>query len=179
MNAVWSVPPKEQPGFVGKLIRASLMLLDLGEFILGGAVLAWVGTIAVDLGMANRILSLGGSVALNVALFAAVYSVLTAARLRIRDVLPGAVLAGLFVSGMQTVGSVLINGRLQRAEALYGFFGLVLGLLAYMYLAAQVTVIGAEVNVVLRRRLWPRSLREEPSGEPDDEAGGPPPDAAG
>jgi uncharacterized BrkB/YihY/UPF0761 family membrane protein len=35
-------------------------------------------------------------------------------------------------------------------------FATVLGLIAWLYLAVQVTVYAAEVNVVPVRRLWPR-----------------------
>jgi hypothetical protein len=38
----------------------------------------------------------------------------------------------------------------------------VLGLLAWIYSGVQVTVYAAEVNVVLARRLWPRSLVQLP-----------------
>ena len=34
----------------------------------------------------------------------------------------------------------------------------VLGLLAFLYLAARVTIYGIEANVVRAERLWPRSL---------------------
>ena len=44
-----------------------------------------------------------------------------------------------------------------RSEA-YGVFGLVLGLIAWIYLLALVTVLAAEINVVAQRRLWPRAL---------------------
>ena len=37
-------------------------------------------------------------------------------------------------------------------------FGLVLGLIAWIYLLALVIVFAAEVNVVAQRRLWPRAL---------------------
>jgi uncharacterized BrkB/YihY/UPF0761 family membrane protein len=40
----------------------------------------------------------------------------------------------------------------------YGFFAIVIGLLAWIYLGAQVMLLSAELNVVLARRLWPRSL---------------------
>ena len=38
-------------------------------------------------------------------------------------------------------------------------FGLVLGLIGIIYIASFMGVIGIEVNVVLARKLWPRSLR--------------------
>jgi hypothetical protein len=44
----------------------------------------------------------------------------------------------------------------------YGVFGVVLGLLAWLYLQAQFTLYAVEANVVSVRRLWPRSLAPPP-----------------
>ena len=44
-------------------------------------------------------------------------------------------------------------------------FATVLGLLAWVYLATEITVYSAEVNVVLERRLWPRSIVQPPLTE--------------
>ena len=38
----------------------------------------------------------------------------------------------------------------------------VIGLLAWLHLGAQMTLYAAEINVVLVRRLWPRSLLDPP-----------------
>jgi len=40
-------------------------------------------------------------------------------------------------------------------------------LLSWLYLAAQLLLYAAEINVVLARRLWPRSLLQPPLTEPD------------
>ena len=50
---------------------------------------------------------------------------------------------------------------------MYSVFATVLGLIAWIYLAVQVTVYAAEVNVVLARRLWPRSIVQPPLTEAD------------
>ena len=42
-----------------------------------------------------------------------------------------------------------------------------LGLVAYINVAVQITVYAAEVNVVLTRRLWPRSILQPPLTEAD------------
>ncbi|MCA1677218.1 MAG: ribonuclease BN, partial [Actinobacteria bacterium] len=47
---------------------------------------------------------------------------------------------------------------LRGASATYGLFGLVLGLLAWIYVAALIVVFCAELNVVRAKHLWPRSL---------------------
>ncbi|MFE5587876.1 hypothetical protein [Kitasatospora sp. NPDC056531] len=44
-----------------------------------------------------------------------------------------------------------------------------IGLLAWPYLAAQITVYAAETNVVLARRLWPRSLLQPPLTDADEQ----------
>lgn len=50
---------------------------------------------------------------------------------------------------------------------MYGIFATVLGLVAWLYLAAEITVYCAEINVVLARRLWPRSIIQPPLTEAD------------
>ena len=45
-----------------------------------------------------------------------------------------------------------------RSNETYGIFAGVIGLLAWLWLSAQLTLVAAEVNVVLGERLWPRSL---------------------
>ena len=57
--------------------------------------------------------------------------------------------------------------RITDASAIYGTFALVIGLLSWFLLVAHLLLIAAEVNVVLRWRLWPRSLdRRARAGRP-------------
>jgi hypothetical protein len=67
---------------------------------------------------------------------------------------------------LQVLGTWLVHHFL-HSDSLYGVFGTVLGLLAWIYLAVQVTVYAAEINVVLSRRLWPRSIVQPPLTEAD------------
>jgi uncharacterized BrkB/YihY/UPF0761 family membrane protein len=55
----------------------------------------------------------------------------------------------------------VVSHQLQRASSLYGVFGVVLGLLAWLYLQAEVTLYAAEVDVVRVRRLWPRAIQSD------------------
>src|SRR5215470_16054993 len=66
-----------------------------------------------------------------------------------------------FLSGLAGGGGYVVSHQLHRASSLYGVFGVVLGLLAWLYLQAEVTLYAAEVDVVLVRRLWPRSLKPD------------------
>ena len=47
------------------------------------------------------------------------------------------------------------------ASSTYGVFALVIGLLSWFFIGAHLLLVAAEVNVVLRWRLWPRSLSGE------------------
>lgn len=40
-------------------------------------------------------------------------------------------------------------------------FGLVIGLVGFLFLLAKISLYGAELNPVISRHLWPRGLQEE------------------
>jgi uncharacterized BrkB/YihY/UPF0761 family membrane protein len=71
-------------------------------------------------------------------------------------------MAGVAWSILQDAGAYLVGHQLSHLSQVYGFFAIVLGLLSWMYLVAQSVLISAEVNVVLSKRLWPRSLVQPP-----------------
>jgi uncharacterized BrkB/YihY/UPF0761 family membrane protein len=47
---------------------------------------------------------------------------------------------------------------------------MVIGLLAWIYLGGQITLFAAEVNVVRKRRLWPRAIVQPPLTDADKRA---------
>ena len=61
----------------------------------------------------------------------------------------------------------MVGHYLKNDNAVYGLFGIVLGLLAWVYLIVELTVYSAELNVVLLRRLWPRAIVQPPLTEAD------------
>jgi hypothetical protein len=70
---------------------------------------------------------------------------------------------------LQTVGGYYVRHSLAHANATYGFFAIVIGLLSWLFVAAQLTLYAAEVNVVRRHHLWPRSLTQPPLTAADKE----------
>ena len=72
--------------------------------------------------------------------------------------LPGAVLATISWLGLQTLGGLYVEHVVARSNATYGVFAAVIGLLSWLWLAAQLSLVAGEVNVVLAQRLWPRSI---------------------
>jgi Virulence factor BrkB len=96
--------------------------------------------------------------------------VLTPGRIPTRRLLVGAAVAGVLFTLLQAVGGYLVGHSLKHAQQVYGFFAIVLGLMSWLFLSAQVTLYGAEVNVVRARRLWPRSILQPPLTEADQRA---------
>lgn len=160
MNAVWNVPRRDRPSFVLRVARSVGALLLTAMALLAATSLAGRG--AVVAGLAGSIVSLLGSLALNMALVVALFKVLTAADVAARQLVPGAAAAAVAWSVLQAVGVLIVRGQLDRANVLYGVFAVVLVLLSWMLLTGRMLVYAAEINVVLARRLWPRSLLQPP-----------------
>jgi len=110
------------------------------------------------------------ALAVNLVLFMTAFKLLTAAELSIGDLLPGVVVATIFWQLLEHLGGLYIDHALKRTGPLYGIFALVLGLLAWLYLGAQLTLFAAEINVVRRYRLWPRSFFSDPLLDADRRA---------
>jgi YihY family inner membrane protein len=168
MNAVWNVPYRHRPNFWVSLLRAIIMLLVLGVITIASAAAGSVGG-----GSDNLLLGIFGiamSVVLNLVLFLLAFRILTTEDVTWGDVLPGALVAALAWTTLQAIGGYIVSHQLQGASDTYGTFAIVIGLLAWIYLGAQVTLVAAEVNVVRKRRLWPRAIVQPPLTEADERA---------
>jgi uncharacterized BrkB/YihY/UPF0761 family membrane protein len=96
--------------------------------------------------------------------------VLTPGQIPTRRLPLGAAVAGVLWVLLQSGGGYLVGHNLKHASQVYGFFAIVLGLLSWLYLAAEATLYAAEVNVVRARRLWPRSILQPPLTRSDRRA---------
>ena len=169
MNDVWDVPMKQRPTFVEKRVRGVVLLLVFGALVLGSTFLSGLGTFRGELGVALRLIGLAGSLSLNLVLFMVAFRVLTDRPLSWGEVFPGAAVAAVLWALAQALGNFYVSRTLANATEVYGFFGLILGLLAWIYLGAQITLYCAEINVVRTLRLWPRSLVQPPLKDADEE----------
>jgi len=80
------------------------------------------------------------------------------------------VVGGVAFTVLQLVGGAVVGHNVRGASETYGTFAVVIGLLTWLYLLAQMSVASAEVNVVAARRLWPRSLVADELGDADRRA---------
>src|SRR5262245_4626939 len=165
MEQVWHLPGPARPGFVQRLGRAFLFIALLGGGVIVTTVLASLNTYLLK-GFWAVILAGLLAAGFNAGMYIGAFRALTAKGVPTRQLLPGAITGGILWTVLQVLGTWLVHHFL-HSDSMYGVFGLVLGLLAWIYLAVQVTVYCAEINVVLARRLWPRTIVQPPLTEAD------------
>jgi YihY family inner membrane protein len=159
MNTAWSVPRNSRPNPFLARGRSLLLLGTAGLAVLGTTALSTLGAgNAGSLGAALRVLVLLASIAVNSIVFVFAFKLATARRLSVRDVAPGALTAAVLWQLLQTFGVGYVGHVVSHASATNGVFALVLGLLAFLYLAAVIGVLCVEINVVRVDRLHPRAL---------------------
>lgn len=165
MAQVWNIPGPRRPGYLQRLGRTGLFLL-----VLAVGVIATTGLASLNAFGNQGPLVVGGADALalaaNMGMYVLSFRVLTPKGVPTRDLVPGAMVGGLAWTVLQAGGALVVSHFL-NSGSVYGIFGIVLSLLAWIYLVLEVTVYAAEVNVVRVRRLWPRSLAPPPLTEAD------------
>ena len=147
MNAVWNVPYVRRPNFVLRYARALGVLVLLALSTIGSTVLTGFATLAGH-GRAATAILIVGSTLLNFVLIMAAFKVMIAAPLRLREIVLGAALAAVFWQTLQLIGSWYVGRNLQHNSDTYGFFAVVIVLLSWIYLGAQLFLLAAEINVV-------------------------------
>jgi YihY family inner membrane protein len=168
-NSVWEVPMKDRPKLVEQVGRSVAVLATLGLGILLTTLVSGLVTGTANglhLGWAAQLLGYVITIALDVGLFIAAFRILTDRDVTVRDVLPGALLSGIVFWVLQQLSSFIISSHLQSAGSTYGTFATVITILWWFYLQGMVSMLGAQLNVVLKERLYPRGL----VGVPDTEA---------
>jgi membrane protein len=172
LDHIWGIPIRRRANPLLARLRALVWIVLLGGITVVGTVLGSASAVA-SYGPAVRILALIVSLAINLGVFLAVFRVLTSHSPSWRALLPGALVAAFAWEILQTVGGYIVDHQLRHASSTYGVFAIVIGLLSWIYLAAVVTLLAAEINVVRDRKLWPRSLTllgEQPLTGGDAEA---------
>ena len=162
LDRIWHVPESQKPSGLWGILRARLFSMGL---ILGLAFLLMV-SLAVSAGLAAfggylggllpgqeallQVLNIAVSIAVMTALFAMIFKLMPTAKVAWRDVWVGAlVTACLFEIGKFGIGLYL--GKSGMSDSFAGAGALVI-LLAWVYYAAQIFLLGAEFTKVYAGR---------------------------
>lgn len=166
MEQVWNIPGAVRPNYLNRMARSLLFLAVLGIGLAVTTVLSTFGTFGNHnfwLGVASE----GLAGVANILLYLVAFRVLTPKQVETRWLLPGCIVAGIVWTVLEALGGYVVGHYLRNDNAVYGTFGTVLGLIAWIYLGAQVTVYAAELNTVVVHRLWPRGMVQPPLTEAD------------
>jgi membrane protein len=169
-NSVWEIPYHERPRLIEQILRGLWVLSTIGLGLVVTVLISGFVTSSsngVNLGIAGRIGGYALAVVLDVGLFVAAFRTLTDRDVSTRDVLPGAVFSGLVFFVLEQLSAFIISRHLKSAQPTYGHFATVITILWWFYLQAIVTLLGAQLNVVLKERLHPRSIVDAPQTEAD------------
>jgi len=164
-NSVWGISHEDQPGLVKQMVRTVSVLATVGlglviTTLLSGLVASSAS--GVHLGVLGRLAGYALSAALDVGIFLAAFRILTERDVTNRDVLPGALLSGIAFFVLQLLSTLIISRYLKNAQSTYGHFATVITILWWFYLQSMITMLGAQLNVVLTKHDYPRSLTKAP-----------------
>jgi membrane protein len=173
-NTVWHVPLMARPGFPWNQLRSVALVVVFGGGLLVSAVLqtviAGVHPHGAALGAGFKAAGYVIATVLNIVVFIVAFRLGTAKSISTRSIVPGAVVAALTWEVLEAVGGLLINHDLKNASSTYGTFALVIGLLTWFYLQAQLSLYAIEIDSVRVMRLWPRGLSVPPLTDADKAA---------
>lgn len=173
LNSAWEIPFDRRPGFPWSWLRSAGLIVVIGVGFIATTILSGTAADAAHYlrgSDAAAVLADAVSLVLNFGLFWLGFRLGTAKDITWRQLWLGAAISAVIWQILQSVGTNFVSHQLAHATPLYGTFAIVLGLIAWLYLQAQLTLYAVEVNVVRAYRLWPRSLAPPPYTEQDRHA---------
>lgn len=161
-NIAWSVPRNSRANPFLLRLRSIFFLAAAGIGILLIAVVTTLfsnpGQIGVGVsGQIGLGIKFFGFL-LSVVIFGGLFRLVSGGRGSWKSVLPGATTTALLWQLLQLGGQSFVENVINKAGGVNDTFALVLGLMAFIFIAAVMTVLGLEVNVVTARKLYPRAL---------------------
>jgi uncharacterized BrkB/YihY/UPF0761 family membrane protein len=162
VNVVWAIPRNSRLNPVVSRLRS------LGWMVIAGLALAFVALLS---SVSSHVEVLGSDlngvahwlvVVVTLVVMTCVLALMmrwsTPQKDRFRDVLPGAAVIAVLWQLLQMVGGVYVAHVIANANEMNGVFAIVLGLVALLYVASVMAMLGLETNAVLGKDLYPRAL---------------------
>jgi membrane protein len=162
MNIAWGVPRNKRPNPLMARARSLLLLLTAGLGILATTFLSTLGSdvdaFDTQIGPWLQVVRSIAAVFLNAGVFILLFRFATTHRHSLKRAVPGAFTAAISLQLLQLEGAQYVEHVIKHASVMGGVFALVLGLIAWIYLASIIVVFSVEINVVKAHRLYPRAL---------------------
>jgi len=158
LNHIWLVPRRKRAGFPIAPLKSMSIIFVGGIGLLAAAVLSGYAT-SINHSTLFKIVPSLISMLLLFGVFLFVYRIGTeTSDMKFKNLVLAAAVSAVGIQIIQTLGGYYVTHELKSLSSLYGTFALVLGLLAWIYLQAQLMLYAVEISTVRALRLWPRSM---------------------
>jgi membrane protein len=161
-HVAWSVPRNSRPNPFYARVKTLLLLIVAGSSLLSVTITSTLISATEVFG--DRINAgiktlLPVLTVLIVGLFlTALFRFSATGQHSFRRAAPGGFTLAVLWQVLQYVGAFYVDRVLVGTSSMTSTFGLVLGLIGFLFLGTVMAVLAMEVNVVLGRRLYPRAL---------------------
>lgn len=133
-----------------------LIVASIGLFIFGSNIFSWLETYAPWLGVLKKLRFIIGII-LFVIFFLAIFKALPNHKTKIRDELPGAVIATLGWLLFSTIYSYYIT-HFSSFPVIYGSIAAVVFMMLWLYFCMYITLLAAELNAVRKMEKAPKDM---------------------
>lgn len=161
INLVWEIPRMDGISFPNTIFN-TIGILFIGGcgFLLAPLLSAFAFSLGGH-GLLVRVIALLCTLAFLFIVFLGLVRICLPQHVSNRELYPAAAMATLGLLILQSVGGYLLTHEVNHLHGLYGTFAVVLGLLLWIYLQAQMFFLSVEAASVRAMRLWPRALNRD------------------
>lgn len=158
VNNVWKIPKINQPNYIKNITRNLGIVVGGGlGFILASTLSTYV-TIILGHDIFIKILATLLSTLILWITFIWVFKLSTSGNKTFRQVFLSSAIAAIGLQIIQSLGGIILSHEIKGLKNGYGAFSLIIGLLFWIYLQAEVILYSVEIEVVRVYHLYPRSF---------------------
>jgi membrane protein len=157
LDHIWQVPRGRRSRFPGSIFR-SLSIIVVGGIGLLLAPIAAGYALVFGHNDFYQLLSIVVTLFILFWVLVFVMKMSLSIRMPLKHIWVGAAIAAVCLEVLQILGGYIVARELRHLDDLYGTFAIVLGILYWIYLQAQVLFYVFEFDSVRVLRLWPRGL---------------------
>lgn len=161
INHIWQVPHYRRSSFPHAILKSVLILLVGGAGLILAPLISSYAVSVGGHGLLMRLVALVVTVGILFGMFLALVRISLPNRIPSRELWPAAAIASIGLLILQLAGVYLVKHQVKHLSSLYGTFAIVLGLLYWLYLQAQVLMYAVETASVRALALWPRALDQQ------------------
>lgn len=158
INHIWQVPYSRRSGFPHGMLKSFAIILVGGAGLILAPLLSGYAVSVGGHGWISRIFALLITLAILYLMFLILVRIALPTKIPLSHLRPAAIISTVGLVLLQIGGNYVVTHELRHLNSLYGTFAIVLGLLFWLYLQAQLFFYAIETASVRALRLWPRAL---------------------